>query len=417
MTVASPTQPVISRAFLPLVPAVPLDEFMTRYWELRHLRADAAIEDEWTSLLSVATLWKTLTSNTLRFPSVRVYEDGRPVDESEFTYTWRYGGEEFPHVIDGHRVQALASKGATVIFQSLEQHFDGVTALCRSYETLFQCPVQANAFYTPPDEQGVAAHYDSTDVFVLQVDGSKEWKLWGFYEELASGTSPYFQSRLDEYAAENPFRESFTLRAGEFLYLPRGMVHQASSAGNGSLHIAFILHSVRWSSVLKETIADILESLSESIRFRGTFVPEYSCLRDVDLPSKTVALDEVFSEVFENLHWGRVSRIVRQRVRAQAFTNNSGRLVDVIASRNISPASKIRLRPQNSCDVEFLNGTIRLHCSDRIIDFPRAAQSALMHVLAGHELAVRELRGILSLESKCLIAKTLVLNGVCALTN
>ena len=35
--------------------------------------------------------------------------------------------------------------------------------------------MQINAYITPPENQGFAAHYDTHDVFVLQVSGSKRW--------------------------------------------------------------------------------------------------------------------------------------------------------------------------------------------------------------------------------------------------
>ena len=37
--------------------------------------------------------------------------------------------------------------------------------------------MQINAYITPPENQGFAAHYDTHDVFVLQVAGSKRWTI------------------------------------------------------------------------------------------------------------------------------------------------------------------------------------------------------------------------------------------------
>ena len=38
-------------------------------------------------------------------------------------------------------------------------------------------PLQVNAYLTPPGNQGFATHYDTHDVFVLQVDGRKRWRI------------------------------------------------------------------------------------------------------------------------------------------------------------------------------------------------------------------------------------------------
>ena len=37
--------------------------------------------------------------------------------------------------------------------------------------------MQANAYVTPPQNQGFSAHYDVHDVFVLQIDGEKQWRI------------------------------------------------------------------------------------------------------------------------------------------------------------------------------------------------------------------------------------------------
>ena len=38
-------------------------------------------------------------------------------------------------------------------------------------------PVQINAYITPPQNRGFAAHYDVHDVFVLQIAGRKTWRI------------------------------------------------------------------------------------------------------------------------------------------------------------------------------------------------------------------------------------------------
>ena len=37
--------------------------------------------------------------------------------------------------------------------------------------------MQANAYITPPQNQGFSHHYDVHDVFVLQLAGEKEWTI------------------------------------------------------------------------------------------------------------------------------------------------------------------------------------------------------------------------------------------------
>lgn len=74
---------------------------------------------------------------------------------------------------------------------------------------------------------GLAPHYDDVEVFVLQLEGSKNWNLYNVMKELPSTYSPDFEkSKLGkpEY--------SFNLQQGDFLYFPRGTIHEAYSPKN-----------------------------------------------------------------------------------------------------------------------------------------------------------------------------------------
>ena len=44
-------------------------------------------------------------------------------------------------------------------------------------EQVLEHPVQANAYFTPRDSQGLAVHHDTHDVFVLQLAGTKAWTI------------------------------------------------------------------------------------------------------------------------------------------------------------------------------------------------------------------------------------------------
>ena len=74
--------------------------------------------------------------------------------------------------------------------------------------------VGANVYLTPPGTQGFAPHFDDVDVFILQLEGKKHWRL---YEPRDQDKLPRFSSR--NFAQEEigePFLET-TLTAGDFL--------------------------------------------------------------------------------------------------------------------------------------------------------------------------------------------------------
>ena len=76
------------------------------------------------------------------------------------------------------RVAAEFAQGATLVLQALHIHWLAAARYCRGLEMALECPVQANAYFTPARAQGFAIHHDTHDVFILQVAGSKRWRVW-----------------------------------------------------------------------------------------------------------------------------------------------------------------------------------------------------------------------------------------------
>eukprot|EP00908_Phaeocystis_cordata_P001047 Transcript_11123.p2 GENE.Transcript_11123~~Transcript_11123.p2 ORF type:complete len:511 (-),score=238.91 Transcript_11123:80-1612(-) len=116
-----------------------------------------------------------------------------------------------------------------------QRHSDEVWGMVALLEEYFGCGGGCNAYLTPAHSQGFAPHFDDVDAFVLQVEGSKRWRVYAPRSE--EEALPRFSS--PNFAQEDigvPLAE-LTLRAGELLYLPRGWIHQAESVDEDSLHL------------------------------------------------------------------------------------------------------------------------------------------------------------------------------------
>ena len=103
-------------------------------------------------------------------------------------------------------------------------------------ECLFGSLVGANVYITPHDSQGLPAHHDDIEAFVVQLEGTKRWLLY----------APTSINLPDSYELASvpllgPPTHDITLTPGDILYFPRGVVHQArtplSTATDYSTHI------------------------------------------------------------------------------------------------------------------------------------------------------------------------------------
>lgn len=111
----------------------------------------------------------------------------------------------------------------------------------------------ANVYLTPANSQGFAPHYDDIEAFILQIEGKKRWKL---YHPLSVGEIlPRFSSRnFNESEIGKPFLD-VVLEAGDLLYFPRGVIHQACTIDDThSLHLTLSVYQ-------KNSYGDLFEVL------------------------------------------------------------------------------------------------------------------------------------------------------------
>lgn len=70
------------------------------------------------------------------------------------------------------------ANGCSVRMLNPQTFFKKVNLLATSLQEYFECFVGANLYLTPPGTQGFAPHYDDIEAFVVQIEGSKLWKVY-----------------------------------------------------------------------------------------------------------------------------------------------------------------------------------------------------------------------------------------------
>ncbi|KAK3250925.1 hypothetical protein CYMTET_39723 [Cymbomonas tetramitiformis] len=135
---------------------------------------------------------------------------------------------------------AFERQGFSIRMVMPQQWHCAAFELCSFLQEYFGATVGCATYLTPPGTQGFAPHYDDVEVFVLQLEGTKRWRL---YERPDVDTRPAGDTTQQFTEKElGPCIDDFILHPGEVLYLPRGTVHQAmaqAAGGTHSLHITF----------------------------------------------------------------------------------------------------------------------------------------------------------------------------------
>jgi hypothetical protein len=167
---------------------------------------------------------------------------------------WLAGHDARPPEIyaDIGQLRSLYAQGKTVIVNAVERRWHPVAVLGRNLEAVFHCPVQANMYLTPKGAQGFPAHYDTHDVFIVQLDGRKHWRLYDPEQSLPldGDAIPVPRERLGR-------AREVCLAAGDLLYLPRGHVHEAFTAECASLHLTVGVYSYRWIDLLRAALLTV----------------------------------------------------------------------------------------------------------------------------------------------------------------
>ncbi|MFB6844724.1 cupin domain-containing protein [Streptomyces sp. NPDC056373] len=206
------------------------------------------------SLLSWDDLNAILTHHRLDAPRLRLAKDGQPL--ATFTYsspavTRRRTVWQRLQPADLH--QQLA-EGATLVLDAVDELHPGAARVARDLERWLRTAVQINLYASWTSTEGFGVHWDDHDVVVIQLSGSKCWRLYG-----PTRVAPMHRDvEAPESPPASPVAE-LVLNSGDVLYLPRGWWHAVSaSAGEASLHLTCGLQT--------STGADVIAWLSDSLR-------------------------------------------------------------------------------------------------------------------------------------------------------
>lgn len=151
------------------------------------------------------------------------------------------------------------SSGWSVRFLRPQEHVASISAFLFNLEEELQCSCGVNSYWTPHGSQGFSPHWDDVDVFLLQLEGQKHWRL---YKPPAADVHPRVSSEdLQQDEIGEPIFDG-VLKQGEMIYMPRGTIHQGDTTHVGKLAPNGPQHSlhVTFSAFQMHTWADIVES-------------------------------------------------------------------------------------------------------------------------------------------------------------
>lgn len=140
-----------------------------------------------------------------------------------------------PHVLhfnDILRCEEAFNEGYSIAMRGMEYRFKSIASVADDLACFFGQPsVGVNMYLTPPNSQGLACHYDDHCVFVCQLIGIKNWKVF----HCPSLQLPRLYEPINKLENEEMITDESTqilLKEGDVLYIPRGVPHEACTVNN-----------------------------------------------------------------------------------------------------------------------------------------------------------------------------------------
>jgi hypothetical protein len=368
-----------------------IGSFAQSTWGREPLLRPGADHGSFADLLSDASVDELLGRRGLRTPFVRVAKDGATLASAAFTAPGGVGAGIGDQVSDD-KLATLFADGSTLVLQGLHRTWPPLIDFCQQLAGDLGHPVQANAYVTPPENQGFADHYDVHDVFVLQVSGRKRWSIHAPVLSSPLRDQPWTDRRDDvRTAAEQGAVLDVVLEPGDVLYLPRGYLHSASALGGVTIHLTLGVHSWTRHSVAEQLVALALEALARdpeartSLQLGTTLAPA-----ELDLELITAKVRQALEAIDPVEVADRLRAERRRTQRAEPL----GPLAQHALAATLTDRTVLRLRHHLDADVDGADvpGTAR-HLRTRVgtVTVGDVPPDSLERLLAGDPLLVEEL--------------------------
>ena len=309
-----------------LISPVGISEFREGYWEKNFLRVERNDPQYFDPLLQIGDVNDFLARRDIQYPMIELVKAGKVIPTSKYTKVGKAGGGR---TINNDRLFHYFSEGATIVFQDLGRSFPVLDELTTSLEAELWAKSWVNAYLTPTGSRGFRPHYDTHDVFIVQIFGSKEWKIYDHPVLQAHKEQPYDRESL---AKEEPTAE-FTLKAGDLLYIPRGLVHVADAEQETSMHLTVGVSTYKWMDLFREGTKGLANSLSMRSSVGGEF---YQGLDEEKIGELMTQFKEgLTGEGYETL------KDLLFKIQVQSSKN---RLLDTIKLPGLSMVSRLQVR-------------------------------------------------------------------------
>jgi ribosomal protein L16 Arg81 hydroxylase len=378
------------------------DDFMADYWEKRPLVLHRRDQGYYGALFSLRALDQILADSNVR-STVRVVKKGQPLlvtKVADITPGVHRGNGDMELVLQEYR------NGSTLVFPYLHERSAPLREMARRLSSQLSASIQINAYLTPSQACGFSAHYDTHDVIILQIHGSKQWRIFPAPVRLPLADNAF---RADpEFDPGEPIEECL-LRQGDVLYLPRGYVHDATSMESTSLHLTVGIKLITWASVVLGAVTALVNERPE---LRAALPPGFATnpLRREDAKE---SLTQLMGTVCRDADVGAAIEAARTEALLSREPDLVGHLLDLDRQPSLEPHTTVRRRTGVEWSLEQPEGgdQVCLTFNGKRVCMPARLEGDLRFVIHADAFTAAELPGDLDDEERLVLTRRLLQEG------
>lgn len=380
-----------------LLHPISLDEFQNNVFEKKHLHIKRGDSNYYREYLTEEVISDFISSKQINTKGVRLV---KLIDDSVEPVKLNAEGKL---TVDSRLITKYFLEGYTLVLNALHKQIPSLWDFSNAMTNYFGSEFQTNIYITPGEEnQGFNIHHDSHDVFIMQIDGVKHWKFYESPIKLASpdinfDSSVHFPGKLID---------EITMHPGDFLYVPRGLMHCANTISEKSIHITGGLLTKTVKEVLIERIS---AAALEDHRLRKTFNPKYW----------ENGIDAIHLEEIKGILLGIGSKesINQGLINLREFNINSmiprseSVLKESYNYKQLNLDSDIRKLPEIPFNVEYTEETLTIKLYYQSVELPIDFKPLIEFIIDNHSFKIKELPNILENEDKIDFIRSLIEEG------
>jgi len=246
---------------LPLLGGLTPREFMGRHWQQRPLLVRGAIPSI-EPPIARPELFALASRDDVESRLVRLAGRGK----------WSFEHGPFAR----GTLPARKQPRWTLLVQGVDLHHDAAHALLGRFRFVPDARLDDLMISWASDGGGVGAHVDSYDVFLLQAQGRRRWRVARRFDPALDPRAPL--KILRRFTAE----QEYLLEAGDLLYLPPNWAHEGVAVGGDCMTCSIGMRAPQRGILAAEIVQRLAEVSDDPTLYRDS--RERATARPAEIP-------------------------------------------------------------------------------------------------------------------------------------